>query len=136
MHGDETVEACAAAPVRVLKAVVVETPEAVERAIAWPAQVALLVDAPAGERRGGSGQRADWSAAARVAARRPIVLAGGLSAENVATAIERVRPWGIDVSSGVEVSPGIKSHERLRALFTALGHWAVGTGHWALGSGH
>jgi phosphoribosylanthranilate isomerase len=53
-------------------------------------------------------------------AQREMVLAGGLSPENVADAIARVRPFGIDVSSGVECAPGIKDHRRLRALFEAV----------------
>ena len=58
--------------------------------------------------------------AASVAAKRKILLAGGLTPENVADAVARVRPFGIDVSSGVEQSPGVKDHQRLRALFEAL----------------
>jgi phosphoribosylanthranilate isomerase len=54
------------------------------------------------------------------------VLAGGLTPDNVAAAIETVRPFGIDVSSGVEASPGVKDHGRLRALFEALTEQAGG----------
>ena len=72
------------------------------------------------EKRGGTGRTIDWTAAAAAARSRKIVLAGGLSPENVAEAVARVRPFGIDVSSGVERSPGIKDPHRLRALFEAL----------------
>jgi phosphoribosylanthranilate isomerase len=71
-------------------------------------------------RKGGTGRTVDWSVAAAVARRRPIVLAGGLTADNVGDAIARVQPFGIDVSSGVEAAPGIKDHERIKALFEAV----------------
>ncbi len=71
----------------------------------WPDTVTLLVDAADDVRMGGTGARADWSVAARMAARRPLVLAGGLAADNVAQAIRAVRPIGVDVSSGVESRP-------------------------------
>ena len=85
-----------------------------------------LVDAADRERRGGTGQRANWDRARRLAASRPIVLAGGLSAANVAEALAHVRPWAIDVSSGVESAPGVKSPERMVALFAALAAYARG----------
>jgi len=66
--------------------------------------------------RGGRGVRPDWSRAARLAARCPLVLAGGLRPENVAEAIRLVRPAAVDVSSGVESRPGVKSAKRIRAF--------------------
>ena len=71
-------------------------------------------------RRGGTGDRADWTRAAQVAARRPIILAGGLRPDNVAEAITKVAPWAVDVSSGVEVAPGEKDVEKIRALFVSV----------------
>ncbi|MEQ1871382.1 MAG: phosphoribosylanthranilate isomerase [Vicinamibacterales bacterium] len=91
-----------------------------EQAKDWPSSVTLLVDAFDPQRRGGTGQKADWTAAARLARERRIVLAGGLNAENVAAAIRQVRPFGIDVSSGVESAPGLKDHGKIRALFQAV----------------
>jgi phosphoribosylanthranilate isomerase len=86
----------------------------------WPSQMTLLLDAHDPVRRGGTGTVIDWHTAAAVAARRRILLAGGLTPENAADAIACVRPFGIDVSSGVEDAPGIKNHERLAALFKAI----------------
>src|SRR5262249_34980260 len=63
---------------------------------------------------------ADWDAAARLARERRVILAGGLTPDNVTQAIEKVRPFGIDVSSGVESSPGIKDEKKMKDLFDAL----------------
>jgi phosphoribosylanthranilate isomerase len=83
----------------------------------WIPAVTLLLDAHDPVRRGGTGHTIDWSAAARIAARRRVLLAGGLTPENVADAIVRVGPYGIDVSSGIEREPGRKDASRVRALF-------------------
>jgi phosphoribosylanthranilate isomerase len=92
----------------------------VDRADAWPASTTLLLDAHDPVKRGGTGQTVDWTAAAAIAARRKVLLAGGLTPDNVAEAVMRVRPFGIDVSSGVERAPGIKDHDRIEKLFEAL----------------
>jgi phosphoribosylanthranilate isomerase len=84
-----------------------------------PEQPAFLVDAPAPGLYGGSGLLADWQAAARLAARYPIFLAGGLNAANVAAAVAQVQPWGVDVASGVEAQPGRKDHGKIRAFVAA-----------------
>jgi phosphoribosylanthranilate isomerase len=75
---------------------------------AWAPETALLVDNIDPVRRGGTGAVIDWSQAAAAAQKRRIVLAGGLTPDNVASAIRAVRPFGVDVSSGVEASPGVK----------------------------
>lgn len=62
----------------------------------------------------GTGQRADWDEACRLASGRELILAGGLNVENIAAAIEHVRPWGVDVSSGVESERGIKDPQLIR----------------------
>jgi phosphoribosylanthranilate isomerase len=85
-----------------------------------PARAGVLLDTHDPERRGGTGTTVDWTLAAAAARRRQVLLAGGIRPENVRTAIDRVRPFGIDVSSGVESAPGVKDHDRLRALFAAL----------------
>ena len=116
LHGDETPAFAAAVSRPVIKAVSVGGLDT----RAWPARTILLLDAHDSVARGGTGRTIDWTAAADVAAQRTILLAGGLTPDNVADAVARVRPFGIDVSSGVERAPGIKDHQRLRALFEAV----------------
>jgi len=73
-----------------------------------------LVDAYRPGEYGGTGQAADWGLASHLARRAPILLAGGLTAENVAAAVRQVHPWGVDVASGVETAPGKKDALKLR----------------------
>lgn len=82
----------------------------------WPFSTTLLLDAADRARRGGTGQRVNWEAAARVARQRPVVLAGGLTPDNVEAAIEQVAPIGVDVSSGVEDAPGVKNADKVAAF--------------------
>ncbi len=84
----------------------------------WPAE-RWLVDAAVPGVYGGTGQTADWTAAADLAKKRPCLLAGGLTAETVAEAIRRVRPAGVDVSGGVESRPGCKDAGKIRAFIKA-----------------
>ncbi len=97
----------------------------------WAPQ--LLVDAYRPGAYGGTGQTGDWRLAYALAQRcERLLLAGGLNPDNVAQAVVQVRPWGVDVSSGVEASPGRKDHGRVRAFIAAAraaermyreGHW-------------
>jgi phosphoribosylanthranilate isomerase len=80
---------------------------------------AFLVDAYHPDLRGGTGEVGDWRLAAALANRHPLLLAGGLNPGNVAQAVQSVQPWGVDVSSGVESSPGQKDHATLHAFVTA-----------------
>ena len=82
--------------------------------------VMLLVDAHDPEKHGGTGKTVNWDAAREIAATRRTILAGGLNAANVKLAVRSVRPYGVDVSSGVESAPGVKDPNRLRAFFEAL----------------
>ena len=120
LHGDETVEYAAAMTRPVVKAFPVSCDTRPVEADAWPASVTLLLDVHDPERRGGTGRTVDWATAAAVAASRRVLLAGGLSPGNVVQAITQVRPFGIDVSSGIEQAPGLKNHDRLRALFEEI----------------
>lgn len=117
LHGDETPEMLASLTRPALKALGRVDDETVA---AWPPRVRLLVDADAREQRGGTGMKADWDAAAVLARRRPIMLAGGITPANVAEAIARVQPYGVDVASGVEDAPGVKNADKIRALFEAI----------------
>ena len=87
-----------------------------------PEGVTLMVDAHDPERHGGTGRPIDWTRAAALARTRRLVLAGGLTPENVAAAVAQVQPYGVDVSSGIELAPGIKSAERIRQFARAARH--------------
>lgn len=129
LHGDETPEIAAAlAPVPVVKALRVRTSafeDDVQR-FQKCGVTGILLDAFAEEARGGSGKRFDWDLvtgaqhAGGLDDSPPLILAGGLTHDNVAAAIRRVRPWGVDVSSGVEDSPGIKSPEKIARFIDAV----------------
>ncbi len=121
LHGNETPDACqriAAAVYRpVWKAIAVSSPRDVERLDGWPVD-AILLDA-ATPTRGGGGAPFDHELARR-ATGKPIVLAGGLRADTVAAAIAAVRPWAVDVASGVEVAPGVKDRAKIAAFVAAV----------------
>ena len=116
LHGEETPSYALAVERPVIKAIVPRGQSLDD----WPSRVTLLVDADDPIRKGGTGSKADWAAAAAVAGKRRVLLAGGLTPENIAEAVSTVRPFGVDVSSGVEAAPGIKDPRRLAALFRAL----------------
>ena len=120
LHGDETPEYAAKIDRPVVKTMNVAI--AVNAAVdeIWPSPAMILIDAHDPVKRGGTGRTIDWAAAAAVAARRRVLLAGGLTPENVVSAVDIVNPYGIDLASGVEDAPGIKNHGRLRALFEAI----------------
>jgi phosphoribosylanthranilate isomerase len=120
LHGEEDVHAYAIGGRRLIKSITLDDDDAIDAALRLPDSVTPIIDAQDHVRRGGTGQVANWSRAARLAAQRPIILAGGLTPDNVADAIRDVRPWGVDVSSGVETSPGLKSAEKIRAFMTAV----------------
>ena len=107
LHGDEPERYAAALKMPLLRAAGVNVP--IE---SWPTAT-LLLDAVSGAERGGTGRRVDWTQAADIARRRKTVLAGGLTPANVAEAIATVRPFGVDVSSGVEASPGRKDPDKV-----------------------
>jgi len=80
----------------------------------------VLLDAHDPQRHGGTGRTIDWAQAAKIAARRRVLLAGGLTAANVADAIHAVRPYGVDVASGIEDAPGWKNAQAMKAFVAAV----------------
>jgi phosphoribosylanthranilate isomerase len=121
-HGDEPPDFCTQFGLMSMKAFrmrdagsLKELPE--YRTDAW------LLDAYASDALGGTGERFNWDLATEVQKLgKPVFLAGGLTPENVAEAIRKVNPFGVDVSSGVESSPGKKDHAKVRAFIKAAKH--------------
>ena len=119
LHGDESPEYCQQLGKKVIKAVGMQANGETTLGT-FSSDVLLLVDAHDPASRGGTGRTVDWDAARAIAAERPTILAGGLNAANVRLAIRSVRPYGVDVSSGVESAPGIKDPAKLRSFFEVL----------------
>lgn len=118
LHGNELPALVEALSPHVFKALHVRDEGELEAALGVPGQE-LLVDASLPGMPGGTGRTCDWRLAARLASARRVWLAGGLDPSNVAEAIAEVRPFGVDVASGVERAPGVKDHERIRAFIDA-----------------
>ena len=122
-HGAEEDAFCAAFGRPFFKAIAMGgNSEGAFTAIAkYPSASGLLFDGHAAGEQGGSGQRFDWKQLP-TALDKPYLLAGGLSADNVAVAIRTAHPWGVDVSSGIESSPGEKDAEKMRRFVEAVRH--------------
>jgi phosphoribosylanthranilate isomerase len=119
-HGVETDEECAAYGVRYTKAIAMgEGDSALERLHRFPRAAGLLLDGHGLGEPGGSGQRFDWALMPKDLAQ-PLILAGGLTADNVSEAIRVARPWAVDVSSGIESSPGIKDRAKMERFISAV----------------
>ena len=123
LHGDETPEMVESFSGKAFKAIRL-TSEFAETSV-YPflksaLSPALLVDAAVKGVYGGSGVTADWSAAAELAKKYPLLLAGGLTPENVADAVRQVQPWGVDVASGIESEPGKKDASKMKAFVQAV----------------
>ncbi|MEO6104195.1 MAG: phosphoribosylanthranilate isomerase [Pseudoxanthomonas sp.] len=113
-HGAEDDAFCAGFGLPFFKAIAMgnEQDHAASLASAFPGAYGYLLDGHGKGEPGGSGQRFDWKRVPRLD--KPVLLAGGLTGDNVATAIHTARPWGVDVSSGLESAPGVKQAERMR----------------------
>ena len=113
LHGDETPEDAQSLRVPAWRALRVDANVCFPDPKDWNVD-RFVVDAHQPGQYGGTGQRADWERAKQLASRHRCMLAGGLTPENVQEAINRVRPAGVDVSGGVERSPGRKDREKVR----------------------
>ncbi|MBN8583215.1 MAG: phosphoribosylanthranilate isomerase [Anaerolineae bacterium] len=127
LHGDETPEMVASFNGKAFKAVRLSSSESFDPSIFVRESVtesvdnpAMLIDAAVKGVYGGSGVTADWASAAKLAKKYPLLLAGGLTPENVADAVRQVQPWGVDVASGVESAPGEKDAEKMKAFVRAV----------------
>jgi phosphoribosylanthranilate isomerase len=116
LHGDESPKTVAdlARKIAIIKAFRVSADFTLDTLDRYAEAFAFLLDASQAGQYGGTGHTADWALARRAAAAHRIILAGGLKPENVAAAIRTVRPYAVDVASGVESKPGKKDHARLR----------------------
>jgi len=119
-HGDETAADCAGYHRPYIKALRVRSGEDIKaRCAEFPQAAGILLDTFVPGVPGGTGETFDWSLVPEDPGC-PIILAGGLSAENVAAAIRQVRPWAVDVSGGVEASKGVKDAAKVRAFVAAV----------------
>jgi phosphoribosylanthranilate isomerase len=115
-HGDEPPEFCTQFGLMSMKAFRVRDAESLKKLSGYPTD-AWLLDAYASDLFGGTGEKFNWDLAREVQKHgKPVFLAGGLTPENVADAIRQVQPFGVDVSSGVESSPGRKDRDKVRAF--------------------
>lgn len=126
LHGDETPEECQKARANfsgiLIKALRPQNENDLAAIETYKDTVDyVLLDAAAGGQYGGTGHTGDWGIAAKAAAFGiPVILAGGLDAQNIAKACAQVRPYAADLASGVEASPGVKDPGKLKALFSAI----------------
>jgi len=120
LHGDESPEYCHRFPPEtIVKAVFLHSPDDLA-ALAGYRVRAFLADSRHHGRYGGTGRKADWTLASRVAEKYPLILAGGLSVENIGAALATVRPGAVDINSGIEIAPGIKDHEQMKRIIALV----------------
>ncbi|MHB9139661.1 MAG: phosphoribosylanthranilate isomerase [Victivallaceae bacterium] len=120
LHGSESDgDALAIGREKIWKAMALNTIEDIARAAEFPA-AAILADSIGPEQRGGTGKKCDWKQAAEAAEQFRLILAGGITSDNVAEAVSTVKPFAVDVCSGVEASPGVKDHKKIFELAAKL----------------
>ena len=118
-HGDETPEYCRQFGLMSMKAFRIRDAASLDQLSNYPTE-AWLLDAYSPDKAGGTGEKFNWDLAVQAQRMgRPIFLAGGLTPDNVAEAVRKVRPYGVDVASGVEAAPGKKDPAKVKAFITA-----------------
>jgi len=123
LHGDESAAYCEQLGRPMLKAIRLRDMGSFLSLAEYKGRAGVrgfVIDTYAASAYGGTGQTTDWSLAAESAKTAAILLAGGLTPDNVGEAIVKVRPYGVDVSSGVEASPGKKDHAKVKAFIQAV----------------
>ncbi len=127
LHGSEPPDYCRAAGRNVMKAIRVANESSLAAMAAYQGAVrAFLLDTHKAGQKGGTGEVFDWSLALKAKQYGPVVLAGGLTPDNVAVAVYTVAPAAVDVASGVEAAPGVKDPAKLRAFIARAqeaAHW-------------
>jgi phosphoribosylanthranilate isomerase len=119
-HGDEPSAFCQAFKKNYIKALQVKNPEQIRQAcVQFETAKALLLDTPSEITYGGTGRVFDWGVIP-AALPMPIILSGGLNSENIESAIQKCRPYAVDVSSGIEATPGIKDHQKMKQFMQAV----------------
>ncbi len=121
-HGDESPDLCERFMPRTIKALRIADESVIKSVAAYKGKVrALLLDTYSEKMAGGTGKGFDWDIAVRIREMGiPIILAGGLGPANIEEAVSRVRPYAVDVNSGVEERPGKKSHRLMEELFERI----------------
>lgn len=119
-HGDEPESACVIYDRPWIKALRVQPRQDINALMAlWPQAAGILLDAYHPNQHGGTGLQFDWALVPKQSAR-PIILAGGLTPENVADAITQTRPYAVDVSGGVEAAKGVKDAVKIQAFLAGV----------------
>jgi phosphoribosylanthranilate isomerase len=129
LHGRETPEFCRQITRPVIKAIRIRNAESLTHVPDYKVAAYLLDAYVEGALPGGTGASFSWELAARAMPYGPVILAGGLTPENVEVAIAQIRPYGVDVSSGVERAPGIKDHRKVREFIVHAKAAALEKGH-------
>jgi phosphoribosylanthranilate isomerase len=119
LHGNETPDFCSKFRHTVIKALRIKDSVDRQQVDSFPTQ-AILFDTFSDAEYGGTGKSFDWKVLKRLNTDKKIILSGGLNPDNIEQAIRTVRPYAVDVSSGVEKSPGIKDHKKIKNLIEAV----------------
>ncbi|CBE68475.1 MAG: phosphoribosylanthranilate isomerase [Candidatus Methylomirabilis oxygeniifera] len=114
LHGHESPDACCRLGAPFIKTIHVQGEDDLEALHSYPQAKAFVLDTYVAGQPGGTGRTFPWEIAAKAARQTRIILSGGLTPDNVALAVTQVRPYALDVSSGVEASPGRKDHHKVR----------------------